>query len=381
MSEFKIPPISTLAGSTLSNYFKILRQGHVHPRFYLKICLTTLVILIASPFHFWEKIYFKRKLSKVKIEKPPLFILGHWRSGTTLLHNLLTKDPSVGYMTTYQSVFPNNLASKWIFKTFMRINMPDKRPSDKVELNINFPQEDEFAFCNSQPNGYYNFFYFPKQYRKFYDRSVHLKGCTEKEINLWYSAYDNMLKKALINTNSKKIVVKNPVNTARIEKILKLYPDAKFLYLYRNPMTVYRSTRRFFQQLFPTLWLDEVDQPFIDNMILDVYKRVMHDYLEQRDLIPRENLVELKFEDFEKQPMAELEKIYTQLWEEDFASMKPLFSKYLESQKKHEKNKYKVDAAEVEELQKHLGEYMALNGYTLPPEVIVTNTHQNIEYE
>jgi omega-hydroxy-beta-dihydromenaquinone-9 sulfotransferase len=374
MSEFKIPPISTLAGSTLFNYFSILKQGHVHPRYYFKICLTTLVILLATPFHIWERIYFKRKLAKATLEEPPLFILGHWRSGTTLLHNLLTKDPNVGYMTTYQSVFPNNLASKWIFKTFMRINMPHERPSDRVELNINFPQEDEFAFCNSQSNGYYNFFYFPKQYRQFYNRSVHHDKLSEKQRKLWYATYDTMLNKALINTDKKRLVVKNPINTARVEKLLKLYPDAKFLYLYRNPITVFYSTQRFFQQIFPSLWLDKVDKEFITHMIIDVYNLVMNDYLEQKALIPPENLIELKFEDFEKQPMAEIEKIYNQLWKEDFAAVKPYFSYYLETQKKHKKNKYKIESAEMEMIQKHLGKPIELYGYSIPPEVIVTDT-------
>lgn len=377
MSEFKIPPISTLAGSTLFNYFRILKQGHIHPRSYFKICLTTLVIIIASPFHLWERIYFKRKIAKASFEKPPLFILGHWRSGTTLLHNLLTKDPNVGYTTTYQSVFPNNLASKWMFKTFMRINMPNERPSDKVELNIDFPQEDEFAFCNTQPHAYYNFFYFPKEYSAFYDRSVHHEKLNEKQKKQWYKSYDILLKKALINTGKKKLVVKNPINTARIEKLLKLYPDAKFLYLYRNPITVFHSTQRFFTQLFPTLWLDKVDKQFIDNMIVDVYNRVMNDYLEQKALIPPENLIELQFEEFEKQPLAEIEKIYNQLWKEDFSAFKPFFSKYLETQKKHKKNKYKVEAAEMDLLDKHLGKYMKHYGYSLPPEVIVSDTSKN----
>jgi omega-hydroxy-beta-dihydromenaquinone-9 sulfotransferase len=142
MDEFKIPPISTLAGSTIVNYFKILRLGRIAPKYYLKIFLTTLIVLIATPFHLWENIVFRRRVREFKFQKPPLFIIGHWRSGTTLLHNMLTKDPTAAYITTYQSLFPNNLASKWLFKTFMRINMPDKRPSDGVELNIDYPQED-----------------------------------------------------------------------------------------------------------------------------------------------------------------------------------------------------------------------------------------------
>jgi len=371
MNEFKIPPISTLAGSTIGNYFKILRLGHIAPKYYFKIFLTTIIVLIATPFHLWESIVFRSKIKKFKFQKPPLFILGHWRSGTTLLHNMLTKDPSAAYITTYQSLFPSNLASKWLFRTFMKMNMPDKRPSDGVELNIDFPQEDEFAFCNLQPNAYYNFFYFPKEYKMFYEKAVYHQGLSKQEIDNWYSSYDQLLKKALIDGKGERIIVKNPVNTARIKQLLKLYPDAKFLYIYRNPITVFHSTRRFFQQLYPTLWLHKVDNPFIDEMIFDVYNRLMNDYLEQKSLIPAENLMELRFEEFEQNPVKEMEKIYNELLKEDFSAVQSYFAKYFKTQKGHQKNNYLVDAEEIDAIRKHWGKYLEMYGYDLPEDVQV----------
>ena len=377
MDEFKIPPVSTLIGSTFKNYLKILKQGHIAPKYYFKIFLTTLVVLIATPFHIWENIVFNKKLRNFKFKKPPLFILGHWRSGTTLLHNMLTKDPSAGYMTTYQALFPNNLTSKWLFRTFMKINMPDKRPSDGVALNINFPQEDEFAFSNSQWNAYYNFFYFPKQFKEFYEKSVHHKNLTKKEIELWYKNYDKLIKKALIDTNGVRVIFKNPVNTARIDKLLKLYPDAKFLYIYRNPYTVFYSTQRFFHQLNPTLWLHKVDKKFIDNMIFDVYEWLQDDYLKYKSLIPKENLIELRFEEFEKNPVKEMENIYTNLLNEDFAKVQPYFSDYFKTQKGHRKNKYMVEADEIELIRKHFEKYIKLYKYDLPSDITIKSNVVN----
>ncbi len=371
MDEFKIPPISTLIGSTFKNYFKILNKGHIEPKYYFKIFLTTLVVLISTPFHLWEKIVFSKKLKNFKFEKPPLFILGHWRSGTTLLHNMLTKDPSAAYMTTYQALFPNNLCSKWLFRTFMKLKMPAKRPSDGVALNIDFPQEDEFAFSNCQWNAYYNFFYFPKHYKEFYEKSVHQKNLSKTEIDLWFKSYDQLIKKAIINTKGERVIFKNPVNTARIDKILKLYPDAKFLYIQRNPYTVFYSTRRFFQQLNPTLWLHKVDNQFIDNMIFDIYSWLQDDYLKNKSLIPPENLMELSFEEFEQKPVHEMEKIYTDLLKEDFSKVQHYFSEYFKTQKGHKKNKYTVDAAEIETIQKHWGKYIELYHFDLPSDMTI----------
>jgi hypothetical protein len=307
-----------------------------------------------------------------------MFILGHWRSGTTLLHNMLCADPDAGFLTTYQSVFPNNMASKLIFKTFMKINIPDERPSDKVKLNVDFPQEDEFAFCNMNHNGYYNFFYFPENYDTFYKRAVKHEGLSRAEKQQWYKDYDLMVKKAVINTNGKRVIVKNPVNTARIKHLLKMYPDAKFLYIYRNPITVFLSTQRFFTSLMPTLYLQEADKEFIDKMIFDVYKRLMNDYIDQKDLIPKENLLELKYEDFEKDPVNNLKNIYDTLLNENFEEKKSYFSQYFETIKGHKKNKYEIDAPIIDKIKSEFRKYMEVYEYDIPEDIVVKQVkHKN----
>jgi len=375
MGEFKIPQISTLAGSTIVNYFNILKNQSVEPKFYLKVFLTTIIVLIATPFHWWEEIIFKRKLARFKFDKPPLFIIGHWRSGTTLLHNLLCKAPSAAYLTTYQSVFPNNLTSKWLFKTFMSINMPDKRPSDNVKLNINFPQEDEFALSNCQANAYYNFFYFPRNYKIFYERAIHLNGLSEKEVRAWFDSFDKLYKKAVINSKGTQLIIKNPVNTARIDKILKLYPNARFLYIYRNPFSVFYSTKHFFQKLFPSLWLNEVNTEFIEKIIIDVYNKLMRDYQKQKSLIPPENLIELRFEEFEKKPLVEIQRIYTDLLDDDFETVKPYFKAYLDSLEGYKKNKYSVSESSVNRVRIEWKQFLDLYGYDISDDVeIIRNS-------
>lgn len=366
MSDFKIPPISPLLGSTLINYFKILHKQYISPRFYFKVLLTTLVVLIATPFHWWERLVFYRKLSKFKFKNAPVFIIGHWRSGTTLLHNLLCEDPCAGYVTTYQSVFPNNLKSKWLFEGFMRINMPLKRPSDNVELNVKFPQEDEYAFSNSHSNNYYNFFYFPSQYKKYYAKSVHHQGLNKHQVAQWYRRYDIMLKKALINTGGQRLVLKNPVNTARIDKILKLYPEAKFLYIYRNPITVFYSTQRFFQKLLPTIWLQQVDNQLIDTLIFETYNKLMDDYQEQKHLIPRENLLEIKYEELEINPLQEIKNIYSTLLKDDFDSVESYFKDYLKSMGEYKKNRYQPDPSMLDQIKKQWEKYITLYKYEKP---------------
>lgn len=372
MSEFRIPPISTLAGSSLRSYFRILRGRTIAKRSWFKVALTTLVVLVRAPFQLWEGLVFRRRIARSAAMEPPLFILGHWRSGTTLLHNVLCQDPRATYLNTYASVFPNNMASPWIFKTLMRMNMPDKRPSDNVALHPDLPQEDEFAFSNMQSNGYYNFFYFPSQYAAYYDRAVHHIGLDEREVKHWFRTYAKLLRKAAVSGKGDQLIVKNPVNTARIKKLLHLYPDARFLYIHRNPIAVYYSTLRFFQQLMPTLCLEELpSNDFLSEMILDVHERMMHDHAQQRSLIPAGNLLEIRYDTFAEAPLASLEMIEQQLLRRDPSAAMPYYEAYLRSQKGHRTNTYEVDEAGLTYVLERLGPYMRERGFSLPQNVHV----------
>ena len=162
------------------------------------------------------------------------------------------------------------------------------------------------------------------------------------------------------------MIVKNPVNTARIEMLLHLYPDAKFLYIQRNPIEVFHSTRRFFQQLMPTLCLEDLpSDEFLDEMILDVYDRMMYDYEEQRSLIPPHNLMEIRYEVFAEAPLATLEEIDRILLNRDPSSALPMYEAYLKTQKSHRTNTYQVPEADLEHVLKRLELYMVKYGYSL----------------
>ncbi len=368
MAGFKLPPISTLAGTTLGNYIKVLQKGKIDRKYYLMTVLTFLIIVIATPFHLWETVRFW-SLRKKRPAKA-LFILGHWRSGTTFLHNVLCQDPRAGFPTTYHSLFPNNLGSKAVFQTFMRLNMPDKRPSDNVKLNVAYPQEDDFALGNLCDLSYYNFFYFPKNYRQFYEEAVEMKA-TDRRIRRWERSYLKLINKALWDTEGERIVIKSPVNTGRIPALLKLFPEAKFIYIYRNPYTVFLSTQKFFRALCPTLWFQEVDDEFLDDLIFDVFGRIIRDYEAQKDLIEKENLLEIRFEDFEKAPLRHLEEIYSELLEEDFEKCRDHLQTYLDQQRGYRKNEYQIPRKYYERIRRDWGFFIEAKGYELPENIKV----------
>ena len=132
MSKFLKIPISPLMGSSILNYIKVILSNKVDLKFYLHVFLTFLVVLLISPFQLIDKIIFFFKRNN-QIKRDPIFIVGHWRSGTTLLHNLLSLNKNIGFINTYNSLFINNIYTSFLFKTLMKITMPKERPSDKIK--------------------------------------------------------------------------------------------------------------------------------------------------------------------------------------------------------------------------------------------------------
>jgi len=87
-----------------------------------------------------------------------------------------------------------------------------------------------------------------------------------------------------------------------------------------------------------------------EQSMVNMYNRMFAKYFAEKDLIPKQNLVEIKYEDLIKQPVNQMDHIYKSLNLGDFEKNKKIFEKYVESQKKVKKAVYKID----EQLKNHI---------------------------
>ena len=297
--EFNKLPINTLVGADWDTFKAVCAGRDIDKGYRRKYSLTKGVC---------------RLLYRRAQELLPRRLLGHWRSGTTFMHNVLSCDRHFGYNTTYQTVFPHLMMfGQAFFKKNMAWLMPDKRPTDNMELSVDLPQEEEFALANMMPYTYYNFWFFPKYMEEYCDRFLTFERITPDELKVFEDVFTKLIKISLWNTHGTQFLSKNPPHTGRVRELVKMFPDAKFIYLMRNPYTVFESTRSFFNNTILPLKLEDISPEEMERNILSVYTKLYWRYQADKALIPQGNLIEVKFEDYETDAYGMTRHIYDAL--------------------------------------------------------------------
>lgn len=175
--DFNKLPINTLVGADWQTFHRITAGQAIGPGYRNKYRLTKAVCRLLSLLKPLQDRRYQQLLADRPLEHAPVFILGHWRSGTTFMHNVLSCDRHFGYNTTYQTVFPHLMMwGQPFFKKNMSWLMPDQRPTDNMELAVDLPQEEEFALTNMMPYTYYNFWFLPQRMNEYADKHLIPKG-------------------------------------------------------------------------------------------------------------------------------------------------------------------------------------------------------------
>lgn len=353
--KFETLPVNTLVGADRKTFDKICNGVRIDSEYLGKFRLTGCIQHILDPFY---RINEKRweKLGDIKME-PPVFILGHWRSGTTFVHNVLSGDPRYGYCTTYQTVFPHlMLWGQGFFKACTKIAMPSRRPTDSMELGPDLPQEEEFALVNMMPYSFYNFWIFPQLTGIYRERYLLFNGISQQEKQAFKDSLDKMIKIALHCQGKSVFLSKNPPHTGRIRMLLERYPNAKFIYLVRNPYVVFESTCSFFRNTIGTIELQTISNEELEHEIILNYKALYRCYEADKHLIPEGNLAEVRFEDFEADPIGMAGSLYGKLSLGDFERVRPAMEKHVALQRGFKKKVYDFGSHTLETVEQNWGE-------------------------
>lgn len=355
--------VSNLAGSSFINLIKLYSHHRVAPQFYWRALVNAFASLFLSLLAVVDHFVFFLTPKPKESFQPPLFIIGHWRSGTTHLHNLICLDERVGFSSTFQTVFPHLLFGFhrpliWLMNQIM----PPTRPVDDVALNANNPQEEEFGLANITTMSYYHWWYFPADWDEIEHAYLSLENLPEKKREAWKKIYVRYVRRALIRQGKDWFVSKNPPHTARIKILLEIFPDARFVYIKRNPYEVFVSSHRFFKAISTPLRLQSIREDDFDAHILKVYCALHDSYEAQKELIPKNRLVEICYEDFIQNEVHYLQHIYTEL---EIKIPDELIPKWKASigEKKHINKAYEYPQKVISKVNESLGNRIEYLGY------------------
>ena len=336
-----------LAGITCGDWLKLLRDNRFSVDFaYLpRAAAISFAAVTNSVFRWYEDRRYGRNWKDLSVP-PPLFVLGHWRSGTTHLHYLLGLDDRFACPNFYQVFFPHTFLSteRW-FSGLTAFLLPERRAYDNVRLDLTVPCEDEFAMCVWGSLTKYLAGVFPRRAAQ-YDRFLTFRNAPPQAIEEWKSSLLLFLKKLTLRLR-KPLVLKSPPHTCRIKLLLEMFPDAKFVHIHRNPYTVFQSFVHTYETGLPFGRLQHTNKVDWSERIIRQYKELYAAFFEERGLIAAGRFHELAFAELEKDPVNEIRKLYEALGLPAVAKVEPALRKYVDSLSDYRKNQFPELAPDV----------------------------------
>lgn len=311
--------------------------------------IVTFVSLFHTILRWVQELWYGNDIARTPIAEAPLFIVGHWRTGTTLLHEMLILDPRHAYPTTYECLEPNHfLLTEHLITRWLPFLMPSRRPMDNMQAGWDRPQEDEFALCMlGQPSPYLTIAFpnHPPQCLEYLD----LEGLSPRALASWKKTFFDFLQR-LTYKDRRRLVLKSPPHSCRVKHLLDLFPDARFVHIVRDPYVVFPSTVNLWKSLYRAHGLQRPTFAGLEEHVFRTFLRLYDRLEEGRKLLSPGRFHELRYEDLMRDPIGQMRAVYEQLDLGGFEEARPRLEKYLASTAGYETNRYQLTPAQRAEI-------------------------------
>ncbi len=336
------------------------------PRMHYSRALRLVSLFFICPFNSFYSIVsgliYGRKIQNTQVTKPPIFILGHWRSGTTLLHNLMTLDSQFTYPNLYQVMYPQHfLLTESVISKLAAPFLPKTRPMDNMPAGWKLPQEDEVALLIETQLSPYLMVAFPNE-RKYYGHTFDVRHMSPSDQAKWKRSLVNFVKKLTVRTD-KPIVMKSPSHTYRVATLLELFPDARFVYIHRDPYAVFSSSLHLRRTMYMENSFIEPTEENLYQDTLETLDTCLKTYEETRHMIPEKNLVEIRYSDLEAHPVEQMQRVYETLGFEGWERMQPIFEREAQAMSEYKKNRFIMDDETRQMIYSRLKDFFDKYGY------------------
>jgi hypothetical protein len=303
-----------------------------------------------------------RKITRTNIDRHPIFILGHWRAGTTWLHELMVLDPRHTFPTTYACFAPNHyVLSRRVLPWLISALMPRLRPMDNMPAGWDRPQEDEFALCNMGILSPYLTMAFPNE-PPHYEEYLTLRNVPPKALARWKRALLWFLQCVTL-VDPKRIVLKSPPHTCRVKTLLEVFPDARFVHIVRDPYVVFASTVNLWKRLYRYQGLQVPRFEGLEERVFRTFQRMYEVFEQDRSLVAPSRFSEVRYEDLAADPIGQMRRIYEELELGEFDKVLPALEKYVEGHADYRTNRYEIPAETRSEIARRWGDFIRKYGY------------------
>lgn len=314
---------------------------------YFVLVLYYIKLFAALPFSFLQTLVYGKKIRNTRITEPPVFIIGHYRSGTTYLHTLLSKDERFGFFSNYDMVCPGtsllfgNMLKNLLQSIVRLFNIKTSFFNNKTP-DLDEPAEED-RFLVNKGSGFTDYwgFLFPLMKDALKECSGNLAN--ELYFKKWEKEYTNALQLITYKHKGKRLVLKSPPNTMRIKYLLRLFPEARFIYLQRDPYHVFYSMKSLWIRAIQKYCLQPLTEREVEEVVLAHFAVMIDRYREDRMLIPGKNLIELTYERLEANPYGTIAAIYEQLNLPGFDCFGEKLRHQLIKEKNYKKYQYNCD--------------------------------------
>ena len=352
---------------SVGSYYRLLKENRfrVHPFRYPMMGLVGGCSVVNSVLNRCQSLAFEKRIAQAELDQPPIFIVGHWRSGTTLMHELMSLDPAAAFPSNFEAFVPRHfLLSHPFFFPLVNLLLPKKRPMDSMVISASSPQEDDFALISDGAATPYRRIAFPNNDQKHLEQ-LHFDLVDDDAQASVQETLDHFLRSLTIRYPDKRLVLKSPPHTGRIKQLAEWFPGAKFVHMARHPHKLVSSTMRLWKSLDETqaFQLPRYDDDWLKDFVFECQRLMYQSYFGHRDVLPPEQLVEVKFEDLVKDPHGTMGNVYQQLNLEGVENLRPPMESYFDLRKGHKTNSVQLDTDLVAEIDAHWKPYADAFGY------------------
>jgi len=368
MSKFHSYPVWSPRfwhGMRVGDWFRLLgrHRFRIHPARWPMAFAITILSIFNSCMALLQSMIYGRQIAEQQPARP-VFIIGHWRSGTTYLHELMSPDDRFATPNTYQCFVPHHfLVTEWILARMFWFILPSKRPMDNMSAGFKNPQEDEFALVTMGVGTPYLQMAFPNDEPRYLGY-LDMEGVPEAELDRWKAALTTFMRTlTLLHGPEKRLVLKSPPHTGRIGVLRDMFPDATFIHIARHPYSVVPSTVRLWDSLEGIQGLQLAKGTHRREYVFQCYERMYRGFEAHRAEIADDRMYNVRYEDLVDDPVGQMEAIYQRLALGDFDVVRPKLEEMVAARKDYKVNKHSLEDDLREEIDRRWGGYMETYGY------------------